>query len=67
MKTLTIIVAGIDILLLLSTLICGLWISQQNLTGAELASSLAFHRTIGVASVGLSVGVILWMLISYVK
>lgn len=65
MKTLTIIVAVVDILLLLSTMICGLWIAGQNLTGAELASSLSFHRMIGIASVCLSIVVIVWMLIQW--
>ncbi len=67
MKTILIILAVIDIILLLSTLICGLWIAGQNLTGEALASSLAFHRNIAIASVVLSLIVILWMLFGYVK
>ncbi len=67
MKTIVIIVAIIDILLLLSTLICGLWIAGQNLTGDALASSRAFHRNIAVASIVLSLVVILWMLFAYVR
>ncbi len=67
MKTIVIIVAVLDIILLLSTLICGLWISSQNLTGDALASSRAFHRNIAIASVVLSVIVILWMLFAYVR
>lgn len=67
MKTIVIILAVIDILLLLSTLICGLWISGQNLSGEELASSRDFHRKIAIASVILSLVVILWMLFAYVR
>lgn len=38
-------------LLWLSTMICGLWIRSQNLTGPERASSLSFHTAIGMVSV----------------
>ena len=48
MKTISIIVAVITILLLLSTLICGLWIKSKGLTDP---SSLNFHMQIGIASV----------------
>lgn len=67
MKTLVIILAVLDIILLLSTLVCGLWISGQNLTGEELASSRTFHRNIAIASIVLSLVIILWMLIAYVR
>jgi predicted small integral membrane protein len=67
MKTVVTILAILDIVLLLSTLICGLWISGQNLAGEELASALAFHRSIAIASVVLSLIVILWMLFAYVR
>jgi len=48
MKTAAIIVSAITILLLLSTLLCGLWIKSKGLTDQ---SSLAFHTQLGVASV----------------
>ncbi len=67
MKTIVIIVAILDIIMLLSTLICGLWISGQNLTGEALVSSRTFHRNIAIASIVLSVIVILWMLFAYVR
>ena len=67
MKTIVIILAVLDIIMLLSTLICGLWISGQNLTGEALASSRAFHRNIAIASIVLSIVVILWMLFAYVR
>jgi hypothetical protein len=67
MKTIVIILAILDIVLLLSTLICGLWISGQNLTGDALVSARTFHRNIAIASIMLSVIVILWMLLAYVR
>jgi len=67
MKTIIIILVVLDIILLLSTLICGLWISGQNLTGAELTSSREFHRNIAIASIVLSLVVILWMFFAYVR
>jgi len=60
MKTLTLIVAILAIVCLLSTLICGLWMKQQ----ANLdASSINFHVTLGIASVVLGVLSILLLLI----
>lgn len=49
MKTIYLIVGIITILLLLSTLICGLWIKSHDLT--NYVDSLAFHMKIGIASV----------------
>jgi fumarate reductase subunit D len=48
MKTFSLITAIITGLLLLSTLICGLWIRANKVTDA---SSLNFHMNIGIASV----------------
>jgi predicted small integral membrane protein len=67
MKTIVIIIAVLDIVLLLSTLICGLWISGQNLSGDALVSARTFHRNIAITSIVLSVIVILWMLFAYVR
>jgi hypothetical protein len=50
MKTLIIILAVLTILLLLSTVICGLWI--RNMGSLVEKSSLDFHLGIGLASVG---------------
>jgi hypothetical protein len=52
MKSILIILIGISILLMLSTLICGLWI-RNNAEQVE-TSSIDFHMTIGIASVVLS-------------
>lgn len=67
MKTVVTIIAILDIILLLSTMICGLWISGQNLGGEALASARSFHRNIAIASIVLSLAVILWMLFAYVR
>lgn len=48
MKTISIIIAAITALLLLSTLICGLWISKNSPADA---GSLKFHMQISIASV----------------
>lgn len=48
MKTLCILIGSLTGLLLLSTLICGLWIKTHHLTDAE---SLKFHMNIGMVSV----------------
>lgn len=60
MRILTLIVAILAIVCLLSTLICGLWMKQQ--TNIE-ASSINFHVTIGIAGVVLSILAILILLI----
>ena len=52
MKLFTNIISIVAIISLLSTLICGLWMKQQiNLE----ASSLEFHRWIGMISVVLAI------------
>jgi hypothetical protein len=48
MKTILIIIAIITGLLLLSTLVCGLWIRANKVTEV---SSMSFHTNIGIASV----------------
>lgn len=48
MKAATLISSIITGLLLLTTMICGLWIRENNITDA---SSLEFHVTSGIASV----------------
>lgn len=48
MKIITIVIAVVAGLLLLSTLICGLWIKSKGLTDI---SSLNFHMQIGIGSV----------------
>lgn len=49
MKAISLVTASITILLLLSTLICGLWIKSHNLTND--IQSLVFHMKVGIASV----------------
>ncbi|KOF56757.1 MULTISPECIES: hypothetical protein [Clostridium] len=49
MKTISLITGLLTILLLLSTLICGLWIKSKGLTND--AGSLAFHTKIGATAV----------------
>ena len=48
MKTITLLSAILTVLVVLSTMICGLWIRANNVTDL---GSLNFHRTIGIASV----------------
>lgn len=48
MKIISIIMASLTALLLLSTLICGLWIKSNKIT--EI-SSINFHTNIGIAAV----------------
>lgn len=59
MKILTLIVAILAIIGLLSTLICGLWMMQQTNVAQ---SSINFHVTIGITSVVLSILTILLLL-----
>lgn len=47
MRALTIVVVILTMLLLFSTLVCGLWIGAN---GGD-ASSADFHRTLGIATV----------------
>ncbi len=49
MKLLTMIIAGSAGILLLSTMICGLWIRSQK--GGVDPSSITFHSTIAIVSV----------------
>jgi len=48
MKIISIIIAAITVLLLLSTLMCGLWIKSKGLTDV---GSLNFHMQIGIGTV----------------
>jgi|GEM_PF-863956 len=50
MKILLMISAVITGLLLFSTTVCGMWISKQNLSPAEYASSISFHGNIAIAT-----------------
>lgn len=52
MRLFTNIISALAIISLLSTLICGLWIKQQ--VNIE-ASSIEFHKWIGILSVVLAV------------
>ncbi len=47
MRAFTIVIAILTMLLLFSTLVCGLWIGSN---GGD-ASSADFHRTLGIATV----------------
>lgn len=47
MRTLTIIIAIITLVLLSFMLICGLWINSN---GAD-AAAIAFHRTLGITGI----------------
>jgi hypothetical protein len=49
MKVATLTCAGITVLLITSTMICGLWMAKNNITDP---SSLAFHTNCGIASAG---------------
>lgn len=61
MKIITIVVSVLAIITLLSTLICGLWISKQPEVDP---SSLLFHLRIGIASVILVIASIIMLLVS---
>jgi hypothetical protein len=51
MKTVSIILSSISMLLLVSTLICGFWIRSQTPAGSPPdASSITFHMQIAVAT-----------------
>lgn len=67
MKALTIILGAAEIILLLSTLLCGLWMAKQNLTGPDLKSAIAFHKKLGISACLVSLASISLMLIKYVK
>ncbi|KAB1434536.1 hypothetical protein [Candidatus Galacturonibacter soehngenii] len=48
MKTVTLISSIITTLLIMSTMICGMWLKAKNISDP---SSLAFHMNFGIASV----------------
>ena len=48
MKIAALVSAVVTVLVVVSTMICGLWIRANNVTDP---GSLDFHRTIGIASV----------------
>lgn len=51
MKMALIIISIITALLLLSTAICGMWISKQDLSPQDYASSIRFHANSAYATV----------------
>lgn len=61
MKIISIITAVVAALLLLSTLICGLWIRSNRITDL---SSLDFHMKIGIASLILCFIALTWCVFS---
>lgn len=63
MKTITIILAAISILLLLSTLICGLWLKSK---GAD-ASGIAFHIQLAIPTVIVTLATIVVAIVQLVK
>lgn len=65
MKIVSLIVGILTMLLLLSTLICGLWINAKGLTNDS--SSLAFHMKIGTASVIFGVISVILLIVQTVK
>lgn len=58
MKTLITLLSSASGLLLLSTMICGLWLKSQGAT----PESVQFHITIAIASIVLSLVTLGWML-----
>ncbi|MDP4145851.1 MAG: hypothetical protein Q8936_15420 [Bacillota bacterium] len=65
MRTISFIIAVITALLLLSTLICGLWIKSKNLATDQ--SALSFHMKIGVLSVAFGIITIILFIIQLLK
>jgi hypothetical protein len=63
MKTASIILSSLTVLMVLSQLICGLWLRSH---GSE-PSSIAFHSQLGIASVVMTVITILVMLVFIFK
>ena len=59
MKTVSIILSSLTILLALSQLICGLWLQSH---GAD-ASNIAFHTQLGIGTVIMTVITLIVMLI----
>lgn len=64
MKTISIIIGIITGLMLISTLICGLWIRSNKITDV---TSIDFHFKLGTASVILSIITIVTLLIHIIK
>ena len=63
MNTLSIILSSLTILMLLSQLICGLWLKFQ---GTD-ASSVAFHTRFGIGTVALTLITVTVMLVSVLR
>jgi hypothetical protein len=63
MKIVVLILSIVSILMLLSTLICGLWIRNAGDKITDMASSLNFHMSIGVATVVITVITLIVVLI----
>jgi hypothetical protein len=55
MKIATTILSILSIVMLLSTLICGLWIHNAGDKITDLASSTNFHMNLGIATVVITV------------
>jgi len=64
MKIITIIIGVVTALLLLSTLLCGLWIKSKGLTDI---GSLNFHMQIGIATVLFGVTSVIILLFQTLK
>lgn len=64
MKTFMLIFSSITVLMLLSTMICGLWMRAQKEVDP---SSIAFHSTIAVASVIFALAAIVLLLLQVVR
>lgn len=63
MNTLSIILSSVTILMVLSQLICGLWLNFQ---GTD-AGSVAFHIRFGIGTVAMTLITVTVMLISVLK
>ena len=63
MKTTSIIVSSLSILMVLSQLICGLWIKSNG----AVPSSVNFHASLGIATVLVVLITIVVMLVFIVK
>ena len=63
MKTVSIVLSSLTILMALSQLICGLWLQSH---GAD-ASNIAFHTQLGIGTVVMTVIILIVMLIHIIK
>jgi hypothetical protein len=63
MKTVSIILSSLTVLMALSQLICGLWLQSH---GAD-ASNITFHTQLGIGTVVMTVITLIVMLISIIK